>query len=495
MSDPLNHPELAPVEPIAASKPSTMPLGETPHEERSSQQSSLELALLSNIISSTSKDRTSETRKARLPCFTLPQLPDAAFIGRNSVFDTIDAHLLPKDTRSPGNPQTTPLFALYGIGGIGKTAAAVEYAFSRRQEFGAIFWLEAGSTLQLAFDFGRIASQLTLEKPDETKDLETSIAIAKAWLSRPKSANEEGNESWLLIIDNVDNLDIIAAYIPSNSKGSILAITRDPPLKENPSDDGTGIALESLTTSESAALLRKLITYSEGALNDDERDASVKLANHLHGLPLAITQVAAFIRREHMLIREFVDRYVTNAPYAEKHHISDPLQNHRHRYSLAAAHNFSGLTSNAMKLLISLAFLNADRIQEDLFIHSCLAKDEDDRIWTPSTYESARYELVASSIIKRNIDKEELGTHRIIQAEVRKRLDDGGRHQTFQDAVGLLIGIWPPRHLYGQPGRRRDICEDLLPHVERLYQLYLEYSTAWDPIDMRFPRLLNEAAL
>jgi hypothetical protein len=54
--------------------------------------------------------------------------------------------------------------------------------------------------LQLASDFGRIATALELQSPEETDGLESSIEVAKAWLSRASDA-AHGGGTWLLIFD------------------------------------------------------------------------------------------------------------------------------------------------------------------------------------------------------------------------------------------------------------------------------------------------------
>lgn len=117
------------------------------------------------------------------------------------------------------------------MGGIGKTDLAIQYAYSRRSEFSAIFWLEAGGTSQLASSFGRIAAQLGLKTSEEARDLDTSKELVKAWLSKPKRTTEiDGqieNDSWLLIFDNADNLDNISDYLPWRGNGSILLTSRD----------------------------------------------------------------------------------------------------------------------------------------------------------------------------------------------------------------------------------------------------------------------------
>jgi hypothetical protein len=415
----------------------------------------------------------------------------------------MDEHLLPREMPDSGNVQSTRLFAICGMGGVGKTDLAIEYAYSRRKSFGAVFWLEAGGVSQLVSHFGRISTQLGLEDPDEAQDLESSKEIAKAWLNKPKRNGGQAHEakenySWLLIFDNADNLDIIADYVPYNGNGSVLITSRDPFAKTHFFSNGSGIDLEPLSTDEAATLLRKLIQGPEEALGPDEQDASIKVANQLDGLPLAMTQMAGFIRRRHLSIREYVDLYASDARYAEVRDVGNPLQDYRYGYTLATAYNFRGLGEHATKLLQSLAFINPDRIREDIYLNPQRAKkDEDNGLWTASDFENARFELLASSIIKRNLNKKELWIHRVIQAEVRTRMNESQCYQTFKEALSLLAGIWPPGDLCSQASQRWALCEDLFPHLERFYQIYTEYSKAWEnfEIDPTFPILLNEAAL
>ncbi|KAI1327494.1 hypothetical protein F5Y16DRAFT_191783 [Xylariaceae sp. FL0255] len=90
-------------------------------------------------------------------------------------------------------------------------------------------------------------------------------------------------------------------------------------------------------------------------------------------------------------------------------------------------------------------------------------------------FANARFGILTSSIIKRNIQRRELWIHRIIQAEVRERMDEEDRYMTFTEAVQLLAALWPPGDHCSQVTERWTICEELLPHLERFYQLYLDH--------------------
>lgn len=136
--------------------------------------------------------------------------------------------------------------------------------------------------------------------------------------------------------------------------------------------------MEPLETTEAAMLLRKLITRTEDVQSLDEHNASISIVNKLDNLPLAMTQMAGFTHRRHISIREFVDLYTTDARYAEIHDVGNPLQDHRYGYTLATAYNFQDLSTHATRLLQMLAFMNPDRIREDIFLSPQRQDDDAD---------------------------------------------------------------------------------------------------------------------
>lgn len=436
------------------------------------------------------ENRLLVSRKWSLPCFMPGEhSPNSWFVGREDVLAIIDGSLLPSSTLRKGDGQRTRFFALCGMGGIGKTDVAVQYAFSRRDHFDAVFWIDAGGVSQLLADFGRIAPELGLLSPHEVVDLESSKEIAKAWLNKSRNPHEK-NESWLMIFDNADVLDLVSDYIPYSGNGSVLLTSRDPNAKTHFFDDGLGMDLEPLPVVEAASLLRKLV---ETGHNSDETSASIQVAIKVDGLPLAMTQMAGFIRRKHLSIQEFVSLYSTDSRYAEVHCYKNPAQARRYGATLATFYNFQDFSINARRLLHQLAFLNPDRIREDIFVNP----NNQTCSWTSEAYVDARYELLSSSLIRRNIDKKELWIHRVIQAELRTHMKEDDLYENFNQSVLLLAAIWPPGDLCTQASKRWPLCEDLLPHLERFHQLYMEYYAQWHirKVEPAFPTLLNEAAV
>lgn len=495
--DPLNPLNLATIEPSKAPGLVGPDSKKELNDSAPARSSSLKLPLHLHLISDSKKEQFTETRKCILPCFMVSPFRNPDFVGRKDILTLMDENLLPSQTSDPGSVQSTRFFALCGMGGIGKTDLAVEYVHARRKHFDAVFWIEAGGVSQLASEFGRIATTLGLKAPEEADSLESNIEIAKAWLNASSSSVSGVDNNWLLVFDNADNLDIITDYVPYHANGSVLVTSRDPFAKEHFFSNGSGVDLEPLPATDSANLLRKLIAKPNLAESPDEQDASIELANHMDNLPLAMTQMAGFIRRRHLSIREFVNLYANDARYAEIHGIGNPAQERRYGNTLATAFNFEGLSSKATRLIQLLSYLNPDRVQEYMFVHG-RQKGKKSLAWSPSDFDNARFELISCSLIKRNIEKKELWIHRVIQAEVRTSIEEEeSRYQTFKDVVALISEVWPPGDHSSQKIQRWSVCEELLPHLERFYQLYIENSEAWDlfEVDVAFPALLNEAAV
>jgi len=129
------------------------------------------------------------------------------------------------------------IFVLYGLGGIGKTQLAADFARRHKATFSSVFWLDGKSEDHLRKSLASYASKmpegqildrsrnLVLRSDD---DINVMVADVLDWLARPD------NVDWLLIFDNVDqDFDQggatgaydIRRYLPGDH-GSVLITTR-----------------------------------------------------------------------------------------------------------------------------------------------------------------------------------------------------------------------------------------------------------------------------
>jgi hypothetical protein len=154
---------------------------------------------------------------------------------------------------------------LYGLGGIGKTQLAVEFAREHHSRFSSVIWLDGSSEASLKQSFvGMVrrlpSTELTADGVEMLKqsaiDVDVDVAVREClqWLSLPT------NRNWLLIFDNVDrdfpNADDPQAYdvkdyLPKIDHGSILITSRLARLQRH----GSGVKVGTVNTEQAKAML------------------------------------------------------------------------------------------------------------------------------------------------------------------------------------------------------------------------------------------------
>src|SRR5271157_5259327 len=97
--------------------------------------------------------------------------------------------------------EKTGSYALTGLGGVGKTQTAAEYAHRQRDDYGAVIWLRAEKEDTLFADLSGLVGLLKLP---EAKAPDQSVAVEAAlrWLDE--------QDDWLVVLDNVTDLKIVA---------------------------------------------------------------------------------------------------------------------------------------------------------------------------------------------------------------------------------------------------------------------------------------------
>ncbi|HEV2655399.1 MAG TPA: toll/interleukin-1 receptor domain-containing protein, partial [Ktedonobacteraceae bacterium] len=154
------------------------------------------------------------TARAALPrLWSIPYARNSFFLGRDELLARLHAQLHTGQTTAISQPPQ----AVSGLGGIGKTQLAIEYAYRYHQDYQAVLWARAATSGDLIASYSALATLLNLPE-QQAGDQEITIAAVKAWLQK--------NSKWLLILDNADELELLPPFLPSVPGGHVLLTTR-----------------------------------------------------------------------------------------------------------------------------------------------------------------------------------------------------------------------------------------------------------------------------
>lgn len=223
---------------------------------------------------------------------------DKNFVDRPDVFFALDTTL-----KEYGRA------AVAGIGGVGKTQIAVEqcYRFRDRIPSSSVLWLHASSIPKLLQSCRDISERLRL--PGWNDPQSDTLRILHAWLS------EEHNGNWMLVIDNVDDIEVLdhpllsesgpkslLQLIPHRQHVRILVTTRDRRVGERLAVRGRTIIVPPMSLSEGRTLLASYLPTAR----DYEKGGLDELVDTLDCLPLAISQAAAYMTENYMDVADYM---------------------------------------------------------------------------------------------------------------------------------------------------------------------------------------------
>ncbi len=371
--------------------------------------------------------------------------------------------------------------ALQGMPGVGKTQLAMKYAAIHRQDYAAGLWVSAASREALLSGFAALAGVLHLPEQNEA-DQAKAVAAVRRWLDTTE-------QTWLLILDNADDLELLHDFLPSG-RGHCLLTTR--------SQD-----VHSVATAERVKIMEpadgaQLLLRRAGRLRPDqpleaaapkEQEAALALSAELGGLPLALDQAGAFVAATGVSLAEYLNLYRAKGQQLRAKRGSVSLGHpHVTETFMLAFEQVAKTNPAAVELLRACAFLHPDAIPEELLIEGALEWGEP--LATALADSLARAELFATlnrfSLIVRDPDAHTLSLHRVVQAVLRDELDADGQRRWAERAVRAVDRGFPAPEFPAWPQ-----CERLLPQT----QAAALWIVRWDFAFAEGGHLLNEAAV
>ena len=197
---------------------------------------------------------------------------------------------------------------LHGLGGIGKTQLAIQYAYIHQKDYTSVWWVNASTTQTLSQGFLGIAQKLLSYHTQNTtaspKPDSASIAVA---LGLPLGAIDqngklnpsgditeivvmaiiswfaaEDNNRWLLIFDNYDDLKNVNIFdfLHPGTSGSILITSRS----RDTCHIGKGLELQEVTEGEALEILWKSAHRDKASFQTGMHSSNFPKTHNLLGL-------------------------------------------------------------------------------------------------------------------------------------------------------------------------------------------------------------------
>jgi serine/threonine protein kinase/tetratricopeptide (TPR) repeat protein len=360
----------------------------------------------------------------------VPLARNPNFVGREKALREIRASL-----------QTSPVLAvvaLHGLGGVGKSQLALEYAYQRAGDYGLVAWIHAEHPETIAAGYSSIGAALGL--PDAGNEHEM-LATVRSWL--------EQNGGWLLVFDNVRDPEAIRMYLPRAHDGHVLVTSRH--------QGWRGLAASMMVD---VLERREAIEFLLRRTGETDETCAAQLSQELGRLPLALEEAAAYI--------EATGRSIANYIPLFRVHREGVLQPSTDKLGALQAtwelsfREIEQYAPSSSDLLKVCAFLAPDDIPRALF------RAGSDR--TPATLREPLCDEVAFdaciatlrrySFIRR--DPDSLAIHRLVQLATRERLSKAEQAQWTSFALSLIESAYPANAIAGAylPESTR-----LLPHA------------------------------
>ena len=409
-----------------------------------------------------------------LPLHNLPE-HNPYFTGREQVLHDLHTYLT---TRTAVTLMQTQ--AINGLGGVGKTQVALEYAYRFRKHYQHILWAQAETRETFTSSYLAFAEQLRLREREE-QEHQKVVAAVKRWFREHKG--------WLLILDNIEDLGLLREFLPVPRQGAVLLTTR----QAETTPLAHVLVLDVLSEEEGTLFLlrRAGLVAREASLETistaQQKDAR-ELVHAVGGLPLALDQAGAYLVETRCSLSHYLDLFHTTQQVL--------LQR---RGTLSADHPHSVTTTftlvfkqvqqksdGAINLLTCCSFLAPDDIPLELFSSKTAFQIAGlERVGAePLLLDHLIETLRTFSLVQRDGEHNTLSMHRLVQTVLKEQLDEEKKSYWAELVVHAVNQLFPEVSVL----KTWNVCQRLLPHA----LVCVTWIDCWHIETMEAARLLHQ---
>ncbi len=339
---------------------------------------------------------------------------------RNPRFTGRDGMLAELRRRLRTGEGTLVVQALYGLGGVGKTQLALEYAHRFAADYDLVWWVDAEQPVLIPHQLAALAARLGLPLGPTLADTVERLL-----------AELRGRHRWLLVLDNAERPADVADYRPG-STGHVLITSRYPGWGAL----GGRLEVDVLARAETIALLQARLPALDTELAD-------KLAAELGDLPLAAVQAAGYLEQSDLPAADYLRRFRScRADLLSRGEVLGYSGRLDTTWALSLE-RLAGEEPAAVQLLQLAALLAPEPIPLHVFSNHAALLDEPLRetATDPDALADTVSTLVGYSLARRFPDGFQV--HRLVQAVIRHQLSPERQQATAEQVLALLTAAAP----------------------------------------------------
>lgn len=386
------------------------------------------------------------------------------FTGRQDELNKLHEALSKTDQAIAAITQPT---AVHGLGGVGKSILAKEYAWRNKESYQGVWWINAEEESEITTGLINLGAHFI----PGLKDVPEKQNAADATLNY-LSTHFEGDENpWLLIYDNIETEEIYRKHAPKGG-AKVLLTSR----QSNFSNQITPIEVSSWPLEDAISYLE-----DESGRTFDESRATT-LAETLGCMPLALSHAAAFLRHNQAITVENylknIEKYLNKAP--ENADYPDAV----FATYQTAIDDCEARATGAKALLSLAAFMAPDAIPYEIYSQEPEHYPEalQPLIENEDLFLEALGTLNRFSLIKLEANNKTFSLHRLVQAATKDSLQEE-QETWLASGITALAAAQPEQTFEHWPAFER-----LLPHVQHII------TSAPDEIEAPLGTLLNNIA-